>query len=57
MYNKEREMKKFVITAYNKQGPYSVTSRGTVKGMDDACRELLRDPSIVRYTVEEVELD
>jgi len=25
--------------------------------MDDACRELLRDPSIVRYTVEEVELD
>jgi len=50
-------MKKFVITAYNEQGPYSVTSRGTVKGMDQACRELLRDPSIVRYTVEEVELD
>jgi len=50
-------MIKFVITAYTEKGPYSQTSRGTVKGMNDACTELLRDPSIVRYTVEEVEID
>lgn len=50
-------MKKFVITAYNEQGPYSQTSRATVKGMVDVMLELSADPTIVRYTVEEVELD
>lgn len=50
-------MKKFVITGYNEKGLCSITSRDTVKGMDEVCRELLRDPTIVRYAVEEVEAD
>ena len=49
-------MKKFVITAKLQNGDAWETTRHTKAGMEDVIQNILKDDSVVSFTVEEVSI-